>query len=211
MTESSKFSFKITLVILNKFSIKLLNAMFLCIYFERTTEYSSAHSLKNLYPESSLKITTPNESSVVEKCSQVYSGYIPLDKITFKYSRSQGPGGQNRDHTYSKVQLRVKLSDADWIPENVRLKLLEMKKNQLSKDGYFIIKSDKTRSQQLNRADVMQRLRCIIYHAVEQSTSTEPSPETIDKIRKRQEKANRERLQSKRLRSLIKENRRIVE
>lgn len=48
-----------------------------------------------------------------------------------------------------------------------------------------MIQSDKTRSQQMNKADVMQRLRCILYHAMEESTTKEPSPETIDRIRKR--------------------------
>lgn len=57
------------------------------------------------------------------------------------------------------------------------------KKNQLTKEGHLIIRSDKTRSHHLNLADVLQRLRCIIYNC--EDVVTEIKPLKVHEIRKR--------------------------
>lgn len=54
---------------------------------------------------------------------------------------------------------------------------------KLTKEGYLIIKSDCTRSQQLNLADCMRKLRNMIRDA--EVTKREPSPETQERIRQR--------------------------
>lgn len=77
--------------------------------------------------------------------------------------------------------------------------------NQINKDGYFIIRSEKTRLQLLNQADAITKLRDIIYK-LEQPELT-ISPETEEKIRKNKEKATRQRLAEKRSRSLVKAGR----
>lgn len=46
--------------------------------------------------------------------------------MKFKYVLSSGPGGQNVNKINTKVQVRVQLTQADWIPKNVREKLLEL-------------------------------------------------------------------------------------
>lgn len=55
--------------------------------------------------------------------------------------------------------------------------------NKLSKEGYLIIRSDATRSQQLNLADCMKKLRTILRAAA--VTKKEPAPETVERIRQR--------------------------
>ena len=80
-------------------------------------------------------------------------------------------------------------------------------KNRVNKEGYLIIKSDLTRSQQLNLADALERLRTMIRRAA--APAPVASPETEELIRKRKMKAARERLYQKRERSQIKQGRQI--
>ena len=77
--------------------------------------------------------------------------------------------------------------------------------NKINKDGYLIIKSDLTRSQQLNLADAMQKLRQMIRDLI--VVPAEPSELTQAKHRLRQLKSAQERLFIKRKKSDIKRNR----
>lgn len=74
--------------------------------------------------------------------------------------------------------------------------------NQINKDGYFIIRSEKTRAQLLNQADAVTRLREVLYKLEQPEVVI--SPETEEKIRKNKERAARQRLAEKRSRSLVK-------
>lgn len=76
------------------------------------------------------------------------------------------------------------MSSADWIPEPVRVKFAELVKNQLTKDGYFVVKSDRTRSQHLNLADALDKLRGMIHSAEQSLIAPQLSQETIDRQRR---------------------------
>lgn len=73
------------------------------------------------------------------------------------------------------------------------------------KDGYLIFRSDLTRSQQLNLADCLEKIRNCIRKSL--AVESEPSIETQEKIRRRIERAARERLAFKTNRSIIKSER----
>lgn len=81
--------------------------------------------------------------------------------------------------------------------------LLLQYKNKLSKEGYLIIKSELTRSQQLNLADALRKLRETIWEATKPPPET--SPETLELKRKQELKAARKRLFEKRKHSMIKQ------
>lgn len=80
-------------------------------------------------------------------------------------------------------------------------------KNKINKEGYLIIKSDLTRSQNLNLADAMEKLRAMIRAILE--TPVEPSPESKERTRKNLLRAARERLHEKRVRSQLKQSRQV--
>lgn len=80
-------------------------------------------------------------------------------------------------------------------------------KNQINKDGYFIVKSELTRYQHLNLADALERVRNIIRKLEKESTPYELPPEKAAVIQRRHEKAARERLFVKRTRSQTKSDR----
>ncbi|XP_071451325.1 large ribosomal subunit protein mL62 [Hetaerina americana] len=171
-------------------------------HLQRST-YKSAVSLESLYPGKSLQLFTPDK--VAGNASSSFSGYIPIDKLKITYSRSGGPGGQNVNMLNSKVDLRFHVESADWLSNEVKSKLLEMNKTIVNKDGFLILKSEKTRSQQLNVADAMLKLRSLIRLAAK--PPNQPSEESLEAARKRKLKAARLRLHEKRNRSETKSQR----
>lgn len=70
-----------------------------------------------------------------------------------------------------------------------------------------MVKSELTRYQHLNLADALERVRNIIRKLEEESTPLELSPEKLAVIQRRHEKAARERLFLKRIRSHTKSDR----
>jgi protein subunit release factor B len=47
----------------------------------------------------------------------------------------------------TKVDMRFKVMEADWLSERIRLKLLQMEKNRINSEGELVISSTKTRTQ----------------------------------------------------------------
>jgi peptidyl-tRNA hydrolase ICT1 len=110
--------------------------------------------------------------------------FFPSDKVQISYSRSSGPGGQNVNCVNTKAEIRFHLSSADWIPEAIRLKLAEQLRNSTTKEGHVVVKSDKTRSQQLNLADALDKLRNMIHQAAESLVAPQPTSESLEKHRR---------------------------
>lgn len=169
----------------------------------KTFTFKSAYSLDKLYPKSTLKLATPE--FVPESTDNKFTGYIPIESLDITYSRSSGPGGQSVNTTSSKVDLRFHVQSANWLSEEIRKIMLEAYKTRINKDGYFIIKSQITRSQQLNLAHALEKLRSMIRAIAE--PPKEPSPESLEKKRKALLQAARKRVHEKRLYSLKKHSR----
>lgn len=115
----------------------------------------------------------------------------------------------------TKVDVRFKLDSASWLSDDVKSIVREKYAGQLTKDGYLVIKSDRTRSRQLNQADALQKLRHFIWAAVDEVRTyletTQIDQVEMEKIRKSQLKATRERIREKRIRSQTKQNRSNME
>ncbi|EDW04218.1 peptidyl-tRNA hydrolase ICT1, mitochondrial [Drosophila grimshawi] len=169
----------------------------------RQLSYKSDLSLEKIYPNARLQLYTPPPPAA--SSDGKFNGYIPMDKLDITYSRSSGPGGQHVNTVNTKVDVRFKLAEAQWIPEKTRQKLLQVLANKLNKEGYFFIKSDLTRSQQLNLADALEKLRTLI--RAQEVEPVGPSEQTLEKLRRRHEQAARQRLQLKRERGQIKADR----
>ncbi|CAK9833299.1 Peptidyl-tRNA hydrolase ICT1, mitochondrial [Anthophora retusa] len=163
--------------------------------------YKSAQSLDKLYPKSNLKLFTP--AFVPEDPNAKFNGYLPLKELEITYSRSSGSGGQHVNRTNSKVDVRFHVKSATWLSEEIKDKLLEQNESKITKGGYLTIKSELTRSQQLNLADALEKLRTIIREAAE--PPAEIPPESEEYKRKLLLKAARKRLFEKRKRSEIKQ------
>lgn len=162
-------------------------------------EYRSIYSLERLYPQ--------REGVATEQVGLSSDVDIPTDRLRISYSRSSGPGGQNVNKVNTKAEIRFHLASADWISENVRLKIAEKYKNKINKSGEIIITSEVSRYQMRNLADCLQKLRDMV---TESSTMPKVvSKEEAEVRRMRVLALNRERLQQKRFHSTVKQSRRV--
>uniref|UniRef100_A0A3Q3WC39 Large ribosomal subunit protein mL62 n=1 Tax=Mola mola TaxID=94237 RepID=A0A3Q3WC39_MOLML len=132
---------------------------------------------------------------------------LQVNRLTVSYCRSSGPGGQHVNKVSTKAEVRFHLHTADWIPEDVRQKIFEKNKNRINKAGELLVTSELSRSQQGNLSDCIQKISAIIAEASEKPH--EPTAEDIALRAARLERRNRERLNQKKIHSVIKKSRRV--
>jgi ribosome-associated protein len=82
---------------------------------------------------------------------------IPENEISITASRSSGPGGQNVNKVSSKVMLSFDVLGSAALSEEQKRKIMGALATRISKEGVLQITSQRTRSQELNRADVLTR------------------------------------------------------
>jgi ribosome-associated protein len=82
---------------------------------------------------------------------------IPENELVFSAIRASGPGGQNVNKVSSAVHLRFDFTNSS-IPDLLKHKLSGLSDQRITTDGMIIIKAQKFRSQEKNRADALQRL-----------------------------------------------------
>jgi ribosome-associated protein len=125
---------------------------------------------------------------------------IPREKVTVSSSRSGGPGGQNVNKVASKVEIRFRLQDADWIPPAVRRRIASLEKRRLNREGELVVVSCRFRERGRNLEDCFEKLELLIDKA-----AAIPAP----RIGTRPTRASRQRrLRAKRQRGQIKKERR---
>ena len=127
---------------------------------------------------------------------------IPDEEIEYSAIRAQGAGGQNVNKVSSAIHLRFDIP-ASSLPAPVKERLLAMRDKRISRDGVLVIKAQRYRSQEKNRADALERLATLIASACAKPTprrSTRPgraarARRMDDKTRRGQLKTMRRKLE----------------
>lgn len=85
---------------------------------------------------------------------------IHLDEREIKESfiRASGPGGQNVNKVSSAVELRFDARNSPSLPEGVRERLMKLAGRRLTLGGEIVITAQSHRSQEMNRADALEKL-----------------------------------------------------
>lgn len=89
---------------------------------------------------------------------------IPQTELTWKFSRSSGPGGQSVNTTDSKVQLVFDVMNSASLSEFLRTRALSRLQAKLV-DGCLVISASEHRSQLQNRRAAEQRLAAVLKEA----------------------------------------------
>ncbi|MCE9547138.1 MAG: aminoacyl-tRNA hydrolase [Planctomycetia bacterium] len=84
---------------------------------------------------------------------------IPLSELTFTFSRSGGPGGQNVNKVASKALLRWSVVQSPSLPPDVRDRFLARFASRLTNDQELLLTSQRYRDQGRNIADCLEKLR----------------------------------------------------
>ncbi len=124
---------------------------------------------------------------------------IPENEITFTASRSGGPGGQNVNKVSSRVTLSFDVWGSTALSQEQKQKVASKLVTRINKDGVLRIISQRTRSQEMNRTDALERFVDLLNDAL--------TPER-PRVKTRMPRAAKERrMEEKKKRRVIKETR----
>ena len=115
---------------------------------------------------------------------------IPDEEIRFRAIRAQGAGGQNVNKVSTAIHLRFDVQSSS-LPERCKQKLLALSDQRLNADGQIVIKAQRYRSQEKNRADALARLAELIRDAVKVEKRRRPTKPTRGSKQRRMDKKTR--------------------
>ena len=125
---------------------------------------------------------------------------VPDDALTWRFSRSSGPGGQSVNTTDSRVELSVDLAAVRWTSDVQPVRVRERLADRLRGD-VLTVTAQEHRSQLRNRAAALARLTALLDEAL----APPPPPRRAS----RPSRASRvRRVQSEQQRRAVKEMRR---
>src|SRR5207237_9980476 len=119
------------------------------------------------------------------------------NEISFVASRSGGPGGQNVNKVSSRVTLSFDVAQSVALSEEQKSIVLKALRTRINRKGVLQIVSQRTRSQDMKRADALERFEDLLRRAL-----TPKRPRIKTRV---SAAAKQNRLEMKRKRTAIKQ------
>ena len=124
---------------------------------------------------------------------------IPDAELREQFVRASGPGGQKVNKVSTAVELRFDVRHSPSLPDEVRNRLERLAGRRLTSDGVLVIRAERFRTQERNRADARARLAALVRRAaVAPKVRVKTRPGRAAKQRRLDAKARRGRLKKTR-------------
>jgi ribosome-associated protein len=91
---------------------------------------------------------------------------IPENELGFTASRSGGPGGQNVNKVSTKITLSFDVQRSAALSDDQKRRIEEKLATRINNDGILQVVSQRTRSQEMNRADAIDRFAELLRRAL---------------------------------------------
>ena len=117
---------------------------------------------------------------------------IPLDELSFRFSRAGGPGGQSVNRSESRVELTFDVAGSPSLSDWQRERIVERLVGQIDSNGILHLFSSSERSQLRNRQDVVERFQALLKDALRPRRRRRPTrPTAASRERRLQQKRRR--------------------
>ncbi len=126
---------------------------------------------------------------------------VPEAELSWRFSRSSGPGGQGVNTTDSRVELSIDVSRTTALPPALRERAMTRLEDRLV-DGVLTVSASEQRSQWQNRLSAEQKLAAVLAEAI----APPPRPRVATRP---SAGARRRRVDAKKRRGDIKKLRRV--
>lgn len=129
------------------------------------------------------------------------------NEITYEFSRSSGPGGQNVNKVESRVTIVFPVATSQSLSDDQRQLLLAKLAPRLTKEGVLRLSSQENRTREANRRAVRERLAEILAEGLVEEAQRVPTktPKAVER-RRLEDKKRRGRVKASRSRDYASED-----
>jgi len=106
-------------------------------------------------------------------------------ELSYRTSRSSGPGGQHVNKTESRVELLWQPSSSVCLNESQKIQVLKRLQSRITEEGFLLMRCETYRSQHQNREEVTKRFLSLLQASLVPPKPRRASSPTRGSIEKR--------------------------